>query len=385
MKPLFKTRITVAAAAIAATFCSAVQAAPRQMVVVVAEGMNPQTLDIGSRYVNKAADADDASGLATLKAQGTSATVANPMDSVKGLLASAKASGYRTGLITTGDVSKVAPLLNGSDEAQGAELVASVPFNVLAGGGRAAISAEQRTALGRTNTLFETGEAFEQADAQIKGNLLSLQSDAELSYAIDRDSQQEAGLADMASFAMDTLAGANNAPFVLVVHDTLLQKALAAKDTPAAFEQIKELDSIVTDALARRGEANNLAIAVLAGGGTTAPKAAGDESNALFVVSGLQKSYTGAGTYLKGADAERITQFAEQDYPGWAVTEAQRRALIAGTLEGEAAVRASYEPVININFDTVESTPTLYALGVPADLAAITTFVTTRPAARCSV
>jgi alkaline phosphatase len=386
MKPLFRTSLAksvLSAAAVLAT-AAAAQAAPRQMVLVVAEGVNPQTIEIGGRYVNKAADADDASGLAALKARGASAAApADALSSLKGLLANARANGYRTGLVTTTDVSKVAPMFYNTAEGDVAALVTAAPFDVLAGGGRASLSAEQRAALGKGNTLFESGEAFELAEGDVRGKLIALQADADLSYAIDRDSEAQAGLADMTSLAIDTLAGANDAPFLLVVHDTLAARALAAKDTPGAFEQFKEIDSVVSDVLSRREEKGDaLAVAVLATGGTVNPRAAGDESNALFVVSGLRKSFTGAGEYLKGADDERVTQFAEQDYPGWAVTDNDRAALIAGTLNGEQAVRTAYEPAIGISYETVESTPTLYAIGAPADLASITAFANTKPAAR---
>lgn len=376
-KTLLASIVTLASSAIA-------HAAPRQMVLVVAEGLNPQAADIGARYVQKAAGDDaGASGLANLKAQGTSAAApADALASLKGLLATARRNGYRTGLISTADVSKVAPMFTGTPDGDAAALAQDTPLDVLAGGGRASFSTEQRAMMSRGNTMFDNGAAFEQADAAVKGKLFALQSDTDLSYAIDRDSDAQAGLADMASLAIDTLSGANDAPFLLIVHDTLLSRALAAKDTPAAFEQFKELDAIVGDVLSRRGDKDTLGVALLATGGTVAPRANGDESNALFIVSGLQKSFGGVGKYLQGADAARLSQFAEQDYPGWTLSEAQRTALLAGTLDGEAAVRASYEPAINISFETVESAPTLYAVGVPAELSAITGFANTKPAAR---
>lgn len=385
MKP-FRSSLTTSFLASALTLASAAmaQAAPRQMVLIVAEGLNPQTIEIGTRYVKKAAgDDENASGVAALRTQGASgAAPAEPVASLKGLLASAKASGYRTGLVSTGDVSRDAAMLLGTPEGDTSALSGPGSPDVLEGGGRASFSAEQRAALGQGNTMFENGAAFEQADAAVKGKLIALQAESDLSYAIDRDPESQAGLADMASLAIDTLAGKDDAPFLLVVHDTLLGKALQQKDTPAAFEQFKELDSIVSDVLTRRGDKSSLGVALLAGGGTLAPRANGDESNALFIVSGLQKSFGGAGKYLQGADAARLTQFAEQDYAGWAITEAQRTALLAGTLDGEAAVRASYEPAIGITFEPVASAPTLYALGVPAELSAITNFASTPPAAR---
>ena len=385
MKPIRSSLArTFLASALTLASVGIAQAAPRQMVLVVADGLNPQTTEIGVRYVQKAAGDDaSASGIAALKAAGTSAPApADALSNLKGLLAQARKNGFRTGLISTSDVSKVAPLLVGTPENDVQALVDQAGLDVLAGGGRGSFSAGQRTALGQGNTVFENGAAFEQADAAVKGKLIALQGESELSYAIDRDSDAQAGLADMASLAIDTLAGDNNAPFLLVVHDTLLSKALQAKDTPAAFEQFKEIDAIVSDVITRRGESDTLGVALLATGGTVAPRANGDESNALFIVSGLQKSFSGAGKYLQGADAERLTQFSEQDYPGWTISEAQRTGLLAGTLSGEQAVRASYEPAINISFEPVPSTPTLYALGVPAELSAINAFANAAPATR---
>ena len=61
-------------------------------------------------------------------------------------------------------------------------------------------------------------------EQEIKGKVLALQSDGSLSYAIDHDPAAEASLSAIAGLAIQTL-GANNAPFVLVIHDTLLPKA----------------------------------------------------------------------------------------------------------------------------------------------------------------
>jgi hypothetical protein len=92
----------------------------------------------------------------------------------------------------------------------------------------------------------------ESLDEEAKGRVLALQSDDELSYAIDRDEETQAGFDELVSLAVETRAVRDNAPFVLVVHDTLLAKALADKDTPAAVEQFHLIDNIVGDLLTRR-------------------------------------------------------------------------------------------------------------------------------------
>jgi hypothetical protein len=159
--------------------------------------------------------------------------------------------------------------------------------------------------------------------------------------------------------------------FVLVVHDTLLAKALADKDTPAAVEQFHLIDNIVGDLLTRREENTNLAVTLLGAGGTVAPRFTTDKadelSNALFVLSNLPRSYSGAGAKLKGADEATLTDFANEQYKGWKVSPEVRRDILAGTLAPETAIRASYEPVVKIAFETVPAESRIYAVGLTGD------------------
>lgn len=392
MKPLFRSTAVIAtlAAPLLTLAVRPAQALPRQAVVVVAEGLNPQTIDLGVRYINKVQGAaEDNSAISQLRANGKSAPApADALNSLKGLLATAKASGYKTGLVTTGDVSKVAPLFYNTPEGDAAALVQASPYDFVAGGGRASFSDDVRKGIeAGGNTLLTDGAAFEDTEREFKGKVIALQSDADLSYSIDRLGESEAGWSDLASAAMDNL-GANDAPYLLIVHDTLLAKALAAKDAPAALNQLQELDTLVSSAIARRedkGEA--FGFALLATGGTINPTFAtadlNAQSNALFVVSGLTKSFTGAGQALTGADEERLNDFAENEYAGWKLSPENRAGILAGTLAPEAAVRASYEPVVGINYDTVAAQPTLHVLGFDAaDLAAISTMAATQPAAK---
>jgi hypothetical protein len=377
-----------------------VQAAPKQLVIVVADGLNPQVTEFGSNYLKKAFEIEDTIAFDDLKTQGKVQSAGdNASTSLRGVLKTASANGYKTGLVTSGNVAKVAPLYfdlesDGADAARA--LVSDTKADFLAGGGRSYFVSNKIPGSKRSDD-FDASKAVREAggsvylnveslDEEAKGRVLALQSDDELSYAIDRDEETQAGFDELVSLALETLGGENNSPFVLVVHDTLLAKALESKDTPAAVEQFHTLDNILGDLLTRREENTaNLAVALLAAGGTVAPRFTTDKadelSNALFVLSNLPRSYSGAGAKLTGADEATLTDFANEQYKGWKVAPEVRRDILAGTLAPETAIRASYEPVVKTAYETVPSESRIYAVGFAGDdsLEAIKQVVNSRP------
>ncbi len=366
-------------------------ALPRQAVVIVAEGLNAQTIDMGTGYVTAASQEEGATpAFSTLRAQGKTATAdANVLTSLKGLLQTAQANGYRTGFVTTEDVTTVAPLfynVAGQGAAVAQALSGDLKFNYIAGGGRAAFNDDVRKAITAAGgTAITDVESFEAIDTELKGKVVTLQSDAGLTYSIDRVAENEVGLGDLASTAITTLAGENNdAPYLLVIHDTLIKKAIDAKDTPAVLEQFREVDGILSEIMTMREDNQNLGVAVIATGGTSAPKfdtnTPGDRSNAYFIVSQLPLSYAGAGAALTGANEEKLTEFAAEEYKGWSLSPENRAAIIAGTMTPEVAIRASYEPALKISYDTVPAQATIHALGFEGDaLAALTQMASTAP------
>lgn len=364
------TAMTLVAGAllIAPALTSSAQAAAKQYVIVVAEGASPQVLDLGKAYLRKAdEDPELATSFDTLMETGKM-TGADALTSLQGLLETAENSGYKTGLVTTGDISKVAPLFYA--DAPSALLGAGAKYDFLAGGGRLQLGPDAGTKVKATGGTYLSTE--EGLDAEIKGRVLAAQADGDLDYAIDRDPSQQAGLGELATLAMDTL-GAGDTPFVLVVHDTLIKKALDSKDTPALFEQFRELNGILADVSARRDDNANLGLAVLMTGSDATPRFTtqvdAEQQNALFVVSNLSLSYAGAGRALKGADDAAVTAFADPtdgQYKGFRVSGATRQGLIAGTLDGETAVRTAYEPLLKFGFDGPAAAPAAYTLGFEA-------------------
>jgi hypothetical protein len=376
----------------------AVSAAPRQVVVVVAEGLSPQVIDMGASYVKTVAQSvtgeEESAAFSQFRAQAkTQTAIADSgsvaIESLRGLLKTASANGYRTGLVTTGDVTKAAGLfydISGDASAVASTLINTTKFDFLAGGGRANFVSNKIPGSKRTDdfdasavvrqaggTAFLNAEALENTEVDIKGKTIVLQADDTLSYSIDQDPEREAGFSQMAGLATQTLAGANNAPFVLVIHNNSLARAIAAKDTPAVLEEFRTLDSIVSDVMGMRAEQEtpgNFGIVLLASGGNMAPKftsdVAADRSNAVFVVSQLPRSFSGAGAALTGANEERLTEFATEEYKGWKLSNETRAAILAGTMTPEAAIRASYEPVIAIGYEDADVKPVVYTLGVDA-------------------
>ncbi len=373
MKP-FIFRTLAATSLVAGTlFASPAHAAAKQYVVVVAEGLSPQVLDLGKAYLRKSNDdAEESTSFDALMASGKSATAGDDaISQLKGILETAENSGYKTGLITTGDLTAVAPLFYSLDgDVAGALTSAGAKYDFLAGGGRAKLGADVATKLKAAGGTYLMNE--EALDADIKGRVLAAQSDEDLDFAIDRDPEEQAGLSELSTLAMDTL-GADDAPFVLVIHDTLIKKALDTKDSPALVEQFRELNSIVADATARRDDNPNLSLAVLMTGSAATPRftttSESEQQNALFILSNSSLSFAGAGRALKGADAETIAAFADPtdgQYKGWKAGADVRERITAGTLDPEIAVRSSYEPAFKLEYSGPASTPLAYTLGFTA-------------------
>ncbi|PQV64826.1 Alkaline phosphatase [Abditibacterium utsteinense] len=378
MKSLIFRQLAVSSAVASALFSAsaftpAAHAAAKQYVVVVAEGLSPQVLDLGKAYGRKADDdAEESTAFDALIAGGKSADMgADALAQMQGILESAAKSGYKTGLVTTGDLTTVAPLfytLNG--DAASALTSADAKYDFLAGGGRAKLGADVDAKIKAAGGTYLKDE--EGLDADIKGRVLAAEADEDLNFAIDRNPEEQAGLSELSTLAMDTL-GAGDSPFVLVIHDTLIKKALDSKDSPALVEQFRELNSILADATARRDDNPNLNLAVLMTGSQATPRFStsveAEQQNALFVLSNLSLSYAGAARALKGADTDAITAFADPvdgQYKGWKVPADVRERLIAGTIDPETAIRASYEPALKLDYNGAAAAPVAYTLGFEA-------------------
>lgn len=357
-------------------------AAPRQLVVIVAEGLSPKAIEMGGSYLKSASLAatgeEETPALSDFLGKAKSTTAGDlSLAALRGVLSKAAAKGYRTGLVTTGEVAQIAPLfydVNTVDTAS--QLLEKRPFDFLAGGGRAAfakLDAAKKMKAGGGTALLKADEV-ENAESEIKGKTLVLTDDDSLPYAADIDPEKDESLGALAGLAMNTLAGENDdQPYVLIIHDALLSRALDTKDTPAMLEEMRELDGIVAEASGRREAqegASKMGIALLATGGSVVPRFASegatDRSNALYVASQLPYSYHHAGELLKGANADRLTQFTTEEYKGWKLSSAKRDEIIAGKLDPETEIRASYEPSIAINYAAEETPATLYALGFDA-------------------
>ncbi|BCM92957.1 hypothetical protein IAD21_04841 [Abditibacteriota bacterium] len=355
-------------------------------VIIVAEGLSPQVLDLGKGYLRKAdEDAELTTSFDELKDKAKPATVgADALAQIKGLLQAAHDNGYATGLITTGDVTKVAPLFYNLQGDVAADLTAKdAPYEFIAGGGAANLAGASEKIAANGGTFVASSDAL---DGDLKGRILATEVPGELNYSLDRDPAQESGLGELATAALDTLT-AGNKPFVLVIHDSLIAKAVQNRDTPALFEQFRELNTIVGDAVARRDDDPNLKVAALMTGATMSPtfttQSPEEQNNAYYVASNLDESFTFAGQSLKGKTVEDITAFADVDageYKGWKVSEADKAKIAAGTLDPEIALRASYEPTLKLNYVATPSDAYAFTLGfeapeglVPALKAAVAT------------
>ena len=346
-------------------------AAPRQYVIFVAEGVSPQVLDLGKSY-ERSINNDPAQSTAfdALMDTGKMAPIgADPLAQMKGLLSTAHQNGFKTGLVTTGDVTAIAPLFYDREGDTATALAsAGAQYDFLGGGGRASLGETGAKVAAMGGTYLSNADEM---TGDIKGRVLAAESEGNLNYALDRDPASESGLAELASLAMDTLS---DAPYVLVVHDGLTKKALAARDTPALLEQFRELELIAADALSRRDNNPDLGVAFVTTGTQTVPQfAAGtsqaDQNNAFFVVSNLGSSFSGAQTKLQGADVETITAFADANdgqYRAWNISALDKGKIARGELDPETALRASYEPVLKLEYAPQTVAPMAYTVGIDA-------------------
>jgi hypothetical protein len=266
------------------------------------------------------------------------------------------------------------------------ENVAGTDFGIIAGGGRANAgnAAQQVKAAGGTAMLGVEG-----LNEEPKGKVLALQADNALTWNLDRDGETESGFGELVTLALQTLS-ADDQPFFLIVHDTLLAKALNAKDTPAALEQFKELDGILGDIVGTREgveKPEDFAIAVLTTGGALSPKFTtelpNERSEALYIVSALPMSYAKAGMTLKGADEAKLKDFAANTYKGWMLKDEVRGEIVAGKTMPESAIRASYEPALKIAFEPAQTGAMVWAsnLNLGADVAqSLQAIAATKPA-----
>src|SRR4028119_593151 len=102
--------LTATAVPIQPLLSQTAQATPRQVVVIVTEGLNPQIVDFGTVYTKTAFEGasvafDDLKATAAPQPAGSTS-----MTALKGILKTAAANGYKTGLVTSGDVTAVASM-----------------------------------------------------------------------------------------------------------------------------------------------------------------------------------------------------------------------------------------------------------------------------------
>jgi hypothetical protein len=354
-------------------FTASAHAAARQYVVVVSEGLSPQVLDIGKSYLRKSNDEPDESTAfdALLAAAKPAKVGAAPLFELSGLLEAAETSGYKTGFVTTGDITADMPIFYDiSGEVSDALTAANAKYDFIAGGGGAKLAADTGDKIKAAGGTYLPDE--NSLDSEMVGRVLAPQAQGDLDYSIDRDPATQAGLTELAVLAIDTM-GAGDTPFVLIVHDTLIKKALETKDSPGLVEQVRELNSIVTDASSRHEDNPDFRAAFVFTGGLPSPRfntsVVAEQQSALLTLSNMLVSFAGAGKKLQGADADAITTFADPTdglYRGWKVTPEVRDQIAAGTLAPEAALRAAFEPILKLDYTAPVAAPLAYTLGLDA-------------------
>ena len=370
MKILFSTAVIAAASLLPL----AAHAAPRQAVLIVSEGASTESLDFGRSYIKTGFDADTDVALDALRGEAKSIAAPGDVSQARGLLKAAEANGWRTGFVTTGDAATVGGLLY---DVTGATALLASGADFIAGGGRASFSEADRKGVSDGGGTLITD--MEGLDAAPKGQVVALSYEGEGSYTLDHDAEKEPTLSELAALGMEALgrSGEAETPFLLVVHDTLGKKALEARDTPALVEQAREVDAVIADALGKRADNPDFVVALWATGAASAPRwttaDANERSNGAAILSQLPVSFSGAGSQLKGADDAKIKLFATDTYKGWQLSDADRAAIVGGTLDAEKAIRASYEPALKIEIAPIPSAPMLHVAGLAPGADALAT------------
>ena len=97
---------------------------PKRAVIVIADGLSPQLVSFGGAYTKTAYGVETEVAFDGL-AGSAKPLAGDALGAMKDLLLNAGAKGYRTGLVTTADVTKVAPIFYGAD-------YLNAPFSVIA-------------------------------------------------------------------------------------------------------------------------------------------------------------------------------------------------------------------------------------------------------------
>ncbi|RYG64809.1 hypothetical protein EON80_18535, partial [bacterium] len=367
MRPFVSRTVTAATLLAAGLLTAPAHAASNQFVIVVSEGLSPQVIELGNAYLRKAdQDPDEKTAFDNLTATGKKSTVTpTAVADLKGFLETADNNGYRTGFVTTGDIADDASLFYNLPADPRVSLSGpDAKYDFIAGGGRAKLPADTAKRIKDAGGTYLPNE--DSLSEEIIGRVLAPQAEGDLDFAIDRDPSVQAGLTELAVLGIDTM-GAGDYPFVLIVHDTLTKKAIETKDSPGLVEQFRELNSIVADAASRREDNPNFKAAFLFTGGLKAPHfnttVAEEQQKSLETLSNLMLSFAGAGRKLEGADNDALTAFVdpvEGLYRNWSLPADVKQKIIAGDLAPEAALRASYEPLLKLSYDGPAEPPVAY-------------------------
>ncbi|PIU65037.1 MAG: hypothetical protein COS85_10290 [Armatimonadetes bacterium CG07_land_8_20_14_0_80_59_28] len=308
-------------------------AAPKNVIVIVAEGLDAPQCALGADYA-KVAYEEDLQTASLLQSDPGHAFSGVPM--LKGLLQKANGKGYTTGLVTTDDVvSGIArfydvPLKGERAGPADVENVLKTSANLVLGGGWGYFAQKSKPKSLRNDELDMLVEARsagwktlmtpEDLFALPAGaKALGLFSDKGLKYALDTDPMKAPTFFELVDSAMTHLGSGS----FLVIHNHLIAKACKEKDPAALVEEVRELDAVIAHVMeTAKVKPDTLAVVVSSPAANNPVFSSGaDRDESLYTIKSLPLSLSSGS---KKAAEIGVNQWIEEHYVNFRVTPDQQ-------------------------------------------------------------
>lgn len=316
------------------TASSPLRAAPKNVVIVLADGLGEPQYRMAAEYSKTTYQEEFQSADRLRDRPGSSL---NGALTLAGILSRAASHGYPTGLVTTEDVVtdacrfyEIKPQTKKPGDAD-VEEVLKANSQLILGGGLGYFIQQSKPHSLRTDeldmlvearaagwkTLTNADELFE---AQPGTKLLGLFSDKSLSNALDKDPMKQPSLFEMVDAALNGLGTG----FFLIVHDGYVAEACKANDPASMVEEARELDGVIRRVLDFAGEHRDTLVVVA---GSPAPQnpvmsAGGDPEENYYAIKSLPVSLT---TGAKKAEKIGVDKWIEEHYVNFKLTEEQKK------------------------------------------------------------
>jgi len=305
------------------TVISTLDAAPRNVVVILGEGLGKDQYALAKEYAQTAYE-EPLQAVSFLERD--SVIAFNGQVGLAGVLTKASEKGYTTGLVTTDDVISAAarfygtPLKGEKASPDDVEAMLAVKGQVVLGGGLGYFipqSMEKSLRKDRLDMLVEarakgwkTLTTPDELFALSPGTkALGLFSDKGLNYALDTDPMKVPNFFELVESALTNL----NSGYFLLIHNNLMAKACKEKDPAALMEEVRMMDSVIASVAERAAKTSETLLVVIASPAALKPVLSpqADRAESLFTIKSLPVSLS---TGSKKAAELGIEKWIEEHY-----------------------------------------------------------------------